>query len=101
MVISLHDGVGEDPGYGTLALPVGDDHQVEVGAREVLQHLLHGAPDLRELWALWALWPDLLLEASVEVEKDGSEHQPLTSSFQHRSYNILQKEAQVMITNLK
>ena len=100
MVISLHDGVGEDPGYGALALPVGDDHQVEVGAREVLQHLLHGAPDLRELWAIKRR-PDLLLEASVEVEEDGSEHQPLTSSFQHRSYNILQKEAQVRITNLK
>ena len=51
MVISLHDGVGDDPGYGALALPVGDNHQVEVGAREVLEHLLHGAPDLRELSA--------------------------------------------------
>ena len=52
MEISLHDGVDDDPGYGALALPVGDNHQVEVGAREVLQHLLHCAPDLRELSAV-------------------------------------------------
>ena len=48
MEISLHDGVGDVPGYGALDLPVSDNHQVEVGAREVLQHLLHGAPDLKE-----------------------------------------------------
>ena len=42
-----------------------------------------------------------MLEASVEVKEDGTEYQPLGPSLYHRSYDILQKEIQIMSTNMK